>query len=106
MTLMEKKNTIVFGAHIMNINEVTGSNIKIFTLQKLFNSNLEFLKLDLVLLVDSQQLLICVKFDIIHIYEGAGLSIISLQKYLCMIIQQQNNLSSLYLVCGWPIWSR
>ena len=30
---MEKTNPIVFGAHIMNINEVTGSNVKFFKLQ-------------------------------------------------------------------------
>ena len=61
-------NPIVFGAHIMNINEVTGSTSNSSNCNKLVTVSRNFFKLGMVILVDSQQLLIYIKCDIMHIY--------------------------------------
>ena len=59
-----------------------------------------FFKLGMVLLVDSQQLLIYITFDIMHIYEGAGFSIISLTIVCMHNNSRRNDVSSPYLVGG------
>ena len=98
MTLMEKKNAIVFGAHIMNINEVTRSNSSNCNNSVTVRQN--FFKLGMVLLVVSQQLLIYVTFDIMHIYEGAGFSIISLT-IVCMHNNSRRKWCIVTILGGW-----
>ena len=61
---------IDFGAHIMNINEVMGSNVKIYKLQFLGNHNWEFLETWYGDIGRSPHT--CLNVDLLHIYEKAG----------------------------------